>query len=126
MNNIVIVGRLTKTPTLTYIPNSGTAVAKATIASDRGYKNANGDKITDFFNIELRYKSAENFSNFCDKGDLVTVVGSVALNSYEKNGEKKIFTQIEVSSWQKLLSTNKDELPKVEATVTEEELETPF
>ena len=38
MNNVVLVGRLTKDPELRYIPNSGTPVATFTMAIDRDYK----------------------------------------------------------------------------------------
>ncbi|MBF1063665.1 MAG: single-stranded DNA-binding protein, partial [Peptostreptococcus sp.] len=42
MNNVVLVGRLTKDPELRYIPGSGTPVATFTLAIDRDYKNRDG------------------------------------------------------------------------------------
>ena len=63
MNNVVLVGRLTKDPELRYIPGSGTAVASSTIAIDRDYQKKDGSKETDFIPIEVMGKSAECMAN---------------------------------------------------------------
>ena len=63
MNNVVIVGRLTKDPELRYIPGSGTPVATFTLAIDRDYKNRDGSTTTDFIPVEIMGKPAEFCAN---------------------------------------------------------------
>ena len=68
---IIIIGNLTKSPDLKYIPN-GTAIAKCSIAYTDGF----GDKKTShFMDIELWGKTAEAFNKYCDKGSKIMVVG---------------------------------------------------
>ena len=68
---LMIVGNLTKSPELKYIP-SGTAIAKCSIAYTDGF----GDKKTShFMDIELWGKTAEAFNQYCNKGSKVMVVG---------------------------------------------------
>lgn len=86
MNQVVLIGRLTKDPELRFIPNSGTAVARFGLAVNREYSK---DKEADFFNIVVWGKSAENAANYLKKGRLVAINGSMRNNNYEdKNGTK--------------------------------------
>lgn len=94
MNNSILIGRLTKNPELKYIPGSGTAVSAFTIAVDREYKNKDGNKETDFIPIEVMGKLAEICANNLGKGRLVAVEGSIRVNSYEKEGEKRTYTKV--------------------------------
>lgn len=95
MNNVVLIGRLTKDPELTYIQGSGTAVAKFTIAINRDYKDKNGNYPVDFIPIEVIGKSAEYVSNYIQKGRLVALQGSIRIERYEdKNGDNKTFTKV--------------------------------
>ncbi len=95
MNIAVLIGRLTKDPELRYIASSGKAVARFSIAVDRTYTSRSGEKQTDFFNIVVWGKSAENCAQYLAKGRLVAVKGSIENRSYEnQNGEKKYITEI--------------------------------
>lgn len=95
MNNINLIGRLTKDPELRYLTSSGTPVATFTIAIDRDYKNKDGTTTTDFIPIEIMGKPAEFCSNYLSKGRLVGVEGSIRVDSYENsNGEKRTFTKV--------------------------------
>lgn len=86
MNQVVLIGRLTRDPELRFIPNSGTAVAKFGLAVNREYSK---DKEADFFNIVVWGKSAENCANYLKKGRLVAINGGLRNNNYEdKNGVK--------------------------------------
>lgn len=88
MNQVVLIGRLTRDPELRFIPNSGTAVARFSIAVGREFKRE-GQPEADFFNIVVWGKSAENCANYLKKGRLVAVNGSLRNNNYEdKNGVK--------------------------------------
>ena len=106
INNITLVGRLTKDPELRYIQGSGTAVATFTIAVDRDYKNRDGSVTTDFIPVEIMGKPAEFCANYVTKGRLVGVTGSIRVDRYEKNGEKKTFTKVQARNIQALGKQN--------------------
>lgn len=94
INNVVLVGRLTKDPELKYIPGSGTAVATGTIAIDRDYKK-DGQAVTDFIPIEIMGKPAEFMANYCTKGRLITLQGRIQVENYQdQQGNKKTFTKV--------------------------------
>ncbi|HBF5516658.1 TPA: single-stranded DNA-binding protein [Clostridioides difficile] len=94
MNNTTLIGRLTRDPELKYIPGSGTAVSTFTIAVDRDYVKKDGTKETDFIPIEVMGKLAEVCANNLGKGRLVAVEGSIRVNPYEKDGEKRTYTKV--------------------------------
>jgi single-strand DNA-binding protein len=88
MNQVILIGRLTRDPELRFIPNSGTAVARFSLAVNREFKRE-GQPEADFFNIVVWGKSAENCANYLRKGRLVAVNGNLRNNNYEdKNGVK--------------------------------------
>ena len=109
MNNVVIVGRLTKDPELRYL-TSGTAVATFTMAIDRDYKNKDGSITTDFIPVEIMGKPAEFCANYVTKGRLVGVQGSIRVDRYETpDGEKRTFTKVAGRNIQALESKSKVE-----------------
>ena len=109
MNNVVIVGRLTKDPELKYL-TSGTAVATFTMAIDRDYKNKDGSITTDFIPVEIMGKPAEFVANYITKGRLVGVQGSIRVDRYETpEGEKRTFTKVAGRNIQALESKSKVE-----------------
>lgn len=107
MNNAVLVGRLTKEPEIRYLPTTGTPIATFTLAIDRDYKNKDGSTSTDFIPVELMGKPAEFVMNYITKGRLVTVQGSIRVDRYEKDGEKRSFTKV-AGRRIKALDKNKD------------------
>ena len=111
MNSVILIGRLTKDPELKYIPGSGTAVSTFTIAIDRDYIKKDGTKETDFIPIEVMGKLAEVCANNLGKGRLVAVEGSIRVNSYEKDGEKRTYTKVHVNKI-KFLDYKKDDTEK--------------
>lgn len=108
MNNITIVGRLTRDPEMKYITGSGTPVAKFTLAVDRDYKNKDGTTTTDFIPVEIMGKPAEFVANYVTKGRLVGIEGSMRVDRYEKDGEQKTFTKVSARRVQALESAKKD------------------
>ena len=109
MNNVVIVGRLTKDPELKYL-TSGTAVATFTMAIDRDYKDKDGSITTDFIPVEIMGKPAEFVANYITKGRLVGVQGSIRVDRYETaDGEKRTFTKVAGRNIQALESKSKVE-----------------
>ncbi len=99
MNNVVLIGRLTRDPELRYIPNSGTANTTFTLAVDKGLSKdkkaefeAQNKPTCDFIRIVVWGKSAENCANYLEKGRLVAVQGRLNTGSYDDKDGKKIFT----------------------------------
>lgn len=91
INRVVMVGRLTKNPDLRYTP-SGAAVARFTLAVNRNFASANGEKETDFINCTVWRKQAENAANFLKKGSLAGVEGRIQTGSYEGTAGKRVYT----------------------------------
>ena len=96
MNNVVLIGRLTRDPELRYIPVTGTAVARFSIAVDKGLSREKKQEMesknqptADFINIVVWGKTAENCANYLVKGRLVGVQGRIQTGSYEKDGIKR-------------------------------------
>lgn len=107
MNNVVLVGRLTRDPELRYIAGSGTPVANFTVAVDREYTGKDGKKETDFIDIQVWNKSAENCANYVVKGSLVAIQGSMRVESYMKDDERRKATKVRANSVKFLDSKNK-------------------
>lgn len=106
MNNVSLVGRLVRDPELRYIPGAGTPVATFSIAVDRDFTNKEGQREADFINIQVWNKAAENCANYLSKGSLVGIQGSIRVESYLKDDEKRTATKIRANSV-KFLSSNK-------------------
>jgi single-strand DNA-binding protein len=89
INNVTLVGRLTKDPELKYTPN-GVAVANFTLAVNRPFKSEGGPD-ADFINVVVWRKPAENCANFLKKGSLAGVVGSIQTRNYEGQDGKRVY-----------------------------------
>lgn len=104
INNVVVTGRLTKDMELKYT-TSGTAVASATVAVERSYTDANGERGSDFINFVIWRKSAENMANMTAKGSLVGIEGRLQTRSYENQQGQKVFvTEVVVNNFSLLES----------------------
>lgn len=106
MNNVNLIGRLTRDVDLRYTPN-GNAAASFSIAVERNYTNQQGKRDADFINIIAWRKLAENVANFCSKGSPVGVTGRLETRSYEKDGKKVWVTEV-VAQEIKFLSSPKN------------------
>ena len=93
MNKAMLIGNLTKDPELSTIPN-GTAVCKFTIAVNRRFADANGERQADFFNIIAWRALGENCAKFLKKGSKVGIIGQIQIRTYDQDGVKKYFTEI--------------------------------
>lgn len=95
MNNVVLIGRLTKDPELRYIPQSETAVVNFTLAVDRPPLRDSKEKVTDFIRIVAFGKTAELCERFLKKGRLVGVQGRIQTGSYKtQSGETRYTTDV--------------------------------
>lgn len=99
INRSVLVGRLTRDVDLRYTAN-GTAVATFTVAVNRQFTNANGEREADFINCVIWRKAAENFSNFTHKGSLVGIDGRIQTRNYEnQQGQRVYVTEVVVENF---------------------------
>ena len=85
LNQVVLIGRLTRDPELRYTPGNGVPVATFTLAVDRPFANQQGEREADFVNIVTWRKLAENCANYLQKGSLSAVTGRLQIRSYEDN-----------------------------------------
>lgn len=106
INNVVLVGRLTKDCDLRYTP-SGAAVARFNLAVNRSFKNENGDYDADFISCVIWRQSAEALANFTRKGSLICVTGRIQTGSYVKDGRTVYTTEVIAENF-RLLESRKD------------------
>ena len=97
-NTIILNGRLTRDVEMSYMQD-GKAVAKFTVAVNRAYKDANGDRQADFHNCVIFGNRAEAVANYFHKGDMIGVAGELRDNNYEKDGVQHYNKQIVVDSF---------------------------
>lgn len=87
INKVILMGRITADPELRQT-TSGIASCKFTVAVDRGFKNKDGEKQTDFIRVTAWRATAEFVSKYFSKGKMIIVEGSLRNNDYEKDGVK--------------------------------------
>ncbi|HER6018056.1 TPA: single-stranded DNA-binding protein [Streptococcus pyogenes] len=106
INNIVLVGRMTKDAELRYTA-SQVAVATFTLAVNRRFKEQNGEREADFINCVIWRQSAENLANWAKKGALIVVTGRIQTRNYEnQQGQRVYVTEVVAESFQMLESRN--------------------
>ncbi|MBY0752447.1 single-stranded DNA-binding protein [Streptococcus sp. 2018037] len=106
INNVVLVGRLTRDAELRYTP-SNVAVATFTLAVNRPFKNENGEREADFINCVIWRQAAENLANWAKKGALIGITGNIQTRHYDnQQGQRVHVTEVVVSSFQLLESRN--------------------
>lgn len=93
MNQVIISGRLTKDIELRYT-NTQVAVARFTLALDRGKDKDGNNKGADFPSIIAFGKTAEFLDKWTEKGSRISVIGHIQTGSYEKDGMKFFTTDI--------------------------------
>lgn len=106
INRVVLVGRLTKDPEFRTTP-SGVNIANFTLAVNRTFTNAQGEREADFINVVVFRKQAENVNNYLFKGHLAGVDGRIQSRSYEnKEGQRVFVTEVVSDSVQFLEPKN--------------------
>lgn len=109
INNVTLVGRLTKDPDLRYT-QSGTAVGQFTLAVNRNFTNQQGDREADFINCVIWRKAAESFANYARKGTLIGLTGRIQTRNYDnQQGQRVYVTEIVVENFQLLESKEVNE-----------------
>lgn len=106
INNVVLVGRLTKDVNLRSTQN-GTMVGAFTLAVDRTTKDQNGNRQADFITCVVWNKMAENLATYAHKGSLVGIQGRIQTRNYDnKDGQRVYVTEVHVDNFSLLESRN--------------------
>lgn len=104
INNVVLVGRMTKDAELKYTGNN-IAVASFSLAVNRNFKDANGERETDFINCVIWRQQAENLANWAKKGALIGITGRIQTRNYEnQQGQRVYVTEVVAENFQMLES----------------------
>ena len=94
MNKVILIGNLTKDPEYA-TTSGGTAVCKMSLAVNRNFTNANGEREADYFNIVAWRGLADNCSKYLSKGKKIAVCGQLQTRSYDdKDGNRRSVTEI--------------------------------
>lgn len=119
MNQVILIGRLTKDPELRYIPGTETAVCTFTLAVKRPFKSD-----SDFLRIVTYGKLAENCNKFLSKGKQAAVSGRIEIERVPlKTGGNDYYTNIVASNVEFLSPKDNRDIPD---GYEECEDETPF
>lgn len=109
LNRTILVGRLTRDPELR-TTQSGVNVASFTLAVNRTFTNAQGEREADFINIIIFKKQAENVNKYLSKGSLAGVDGRLQTRNYEnKEGQRVYVTEVVADSIQFLEPKNSND-----------------
>ncbi|MBP2623590.1 single-stranded DNA-binding protein [Streptococcus oricebi] len=92
-NKVIAIGRLTATPELQKTA-SDKSLVRATLAVNRRYKAANGEREADFLNLVLWGRLAESLASYASKGSLISLDGELRTRHYEREGQKHYVTEI--------------------------------
>ena len=109
MNKVILIGNLTRDPELRTTP-SGVSICNMSLAVQRDYADNDGNRVTDFFNINIWREKAENCAKYLKKGKKIAVVGSLQTRSYEdKDGIKRNVTEVVASDVEFLSPKDQEE-----------------
>lgn len=99
MNNVMLIGRLTKDPEMRYFSDSGSAQCTFTLAVDRQISKEKkqeminkGQDTADFIRIVFWGKQAELCNNYLSKGKMVAVQGRIQTGSYTNQQGQRVYT----------------------------------
>ena len=98
MNKAILIGRLTRDPELR-TTSTGRNVCQFSIAVNRTFTNANGEREADFINCVVWDKQAENLVKYQKKGNQIAVDGRIQTRNYDdKDGKKVYVTEVLVNN----------------------------
>ena len=118
MNKIVLIGNLTADPVLRATPN-GTSVCNFTLAVNRRFPGADGQKVTDFFNIVAWRSLGESCAKYLAKGKKAAVIGELQARTYTaKDGTNRMSLDVGADEVE-FLSPKDEEKPEPKPRYTD-------
>lgn len=125
MNKCVFIGNLTKDVELS-TTGSGTSYARFTLAVQRKFANANGERETDFIDCIAWRNQGENLAKYCHKGDKIAVTGALQVRTYEtQDGQKRKISEI-IAEEVEFISTKKNDDKKPTLRACDDDSDIPF
>lgn len=112
LNQVVLIGRLTRDPTLNYT-GQGRPVANFPLAIERNFKNRDGERDVDFIDVVAWNKQAELVAKHLGKGRLVGVTGRLQIRKNTKGDRtyinpEVVANEVRFLDWPKSNSQNSD------------------
>lgn len=102
INKVILVGNVGRDPEIKSLP-SGTRLATFSLATtDRRSKDESGNPRTEWHNLVVWDKLADVVERYVTKGKQLYIEGQIRTRSYEKDGQKKFFTEIHVQQMEML------------------------
>ncbi len=108
MNKATLIGNVGKDPESRTIGE--TQVCNFSLATTRRFKDKDGNKVTDWHNIQAWGKTAELIQQYVKKGDKIAIEGEIQYREYEKDGVKRLAVNINCSDVE-FLGGRKDDAP---------------
>ena len=102
-NKVMLIGRLVSVPEITKT-STEKSVTRVTVAVNRRFKAATGERQADFVQVVFWGKMAESLASYGGKGSLVTIDGEIRTRHYEKEGRKYYVTEVLGKTFQLLES----------------------
>lgn len=94
MNKVILIGNLTRDPE-TRTTGSGLTCCQFTLAINRRFKNADGNREADYINVVTWRQTADLCARYLAKGRKVCVVGQIQTRSYDaQDGSKRYVTEV--------------------------------
>ncbi|WP_462410288.1 single-stranded DNA-binding protein [Neobacillus sp. Marseille-QA0830] len=122
INQVTLVGRLTKDPELKRT-SEGTGFTQITLAVNRDFRNHNGEIDTDFVQCTLWRRAAENTARYCRKGSVVGITGRVQSRYYDREGKRIYVTEIVAETVRFLSSKPHEDVHEQQQDVHEQQQE---
>lgn len=102
MNKVFLIANLTKDPEV-FKTKDDRIVCKASIAVQRDFPSADGERVADFFNVAIFGNKGDYVAKYIKKGNKIAICGRLQNRSYEdKDGNKRTVTEIFVEEVQNL------------------------
>ena len=122
MNRAILIGRLTADPEIR-TTQSGVSVCKFTLAVDRRFRDADGNRQADFIPVNAWRQLADLCARYLSKGNKCAVVGSIQTRTYDaQDGSKRYVTELVADEVEFL--TPKQESGQASADTMERAMET--
>lgn len=128
MNQVILIGRLTKNPEIKATQN-GKEVCSFTLAVDRKFKNANGDREADFISCVAWEQRAKLLGQYFQKGSRVGIIGNLQARSYDDKDGKKVYVTEVIVDQIEFVESKKDDKnsgPKETYQSIDDEVALPF
>ncbi len=103
-NKVILIGRTTSDVDLRYTQGANQkAVGQVSLAVNRSYKSANGEREADFIRLVVWGEQAERFANWIKKGSLVQIEGELRTRSYDDQQGRRVYvTEVLVARFNNL------------------------